>query len=147
MEDIMDDRKIALLETTFAEVKGVQDIAAALFYERLFVNDPSLRRLFRSADMTSQGRKLMAALAMTVGSLRKLDMLVPVLESLAIKHVDYGVERQHYETVGAALIETLSLYFGPRFTSEVRATWIEAYQLVAGVMMRTAYGEMEVVHA
>jgi hemoglobin-like flavoprotein len=111
------------------------------------VNDPSLRRLFRSADVTSQGRKLMATLAMTIGSLRELDTLAPMLESLAVKHVDYGVERRHYDTVGTALIETLSLYFGARFTRDIRAVWIEAFQLVAGVMIGAAYGKMEAVHA
>lgn len=135
----MDDRKIALLETTFAEVRASQDAAAALFYERLFVNDPSLRRLFTASDMSAQGRKLMAALALAVNSLRKLDALVPVLEGLAAKHVTYGVERGHYETVGKALIETLSLSFGERFTAEIRNAWTETYQLVAGVMMRAAY--------
>ena len=135
----MDDRKIALLETTFAEVKASQDASAALFYERLFVNDPSLRRLFTASDMAAQGRKLMAALALAVGSLRRLDTLVPVLEGLAVKHVTYGVEQGHYETVGTSLIETLSLAFGERFTDEVRAAWTETYQLVAGVMMHAAY--------
>ncbi|KQV43964.1 MULTISPECIES: globin family protein [unclassified Rhizobium] len=137
----MDDRKIELLETTFAEVRASQDAAAALFYERLFVNDPSLRRLFNTSDMAAQGRKLMAALALAVHSLRKLDALVPVLEGLAVKHVGYGVEPAHYDTVGTALIETLSLSFGERFTAEVRAAWTETYQLVAGVMMRAAYGQ------
>lgn len=135
----MDDRKIALLETTFAEVRASQDAAAALFYERLFVNDPSLRLLFTASDMAAQGRKLMAALSLAVNSLRKLDALVPVLEGLAVKHVTYGVERNHYETVGKALIETLSLSFGDRFTAEIRNVWTETYQLVAGVMMRAAY--------
>lgn len=142
----MDDRKIALLETTFAEVRASQDAAAALFYERLFVNDPSLRRLFTASDMAAQGRKLMAALSLAVNSLRKLDALVPVLEGLAVKHVTYGVERNHYETVGKALIETLSLSFGDRFTAEIRNVWTETYQLVAGVMMRAAY-ETETVAA
>ena len=135
----MNDHKIALLETTFAEVRASQDAAAALFYERLFASDPSLRRLFITSEMTAQGRKLMAALSLAVNSLRKLDTLVPVLEGLAVKHVTYGVERGHYETVGKALIETLSLSFGERFTAEVRSVWTETYQLVAGVMMRAAY--------
>lgn len=78
----MDDHKIALLETTFAEVRASQETAAALFYERLFVNDPSLRRLFTGSDMSAQGRKLMAALALAVNSLRKLDALVPCWRAL-----------------------------------------------------------------
>lgn len=143
----MNERSIALLENSFSEVRGVQIVAAALFYERLFVNDPSLRRLFTSGDMAAQGRKLMGALGFAVGSLRKLDALIPALESLAVKHTDYGVERKHYDTVGKALIETLSLYFGDRFTYEMRSAWTEAYQLVAGIMMRAAYGEAELACA
>jgi len=143
----MDEKKIKILETTFAEVKAAQDAAASLFYERLFAHDPSLRPLFTSADMAAQGRKLMAALSFTVGALRKPDALVPVLENLGVKHVPYGVTREHYATVGAALIETFSLYFGERFTGEVRAAWAEAYGLVSGVMMSAAYGELEVAHA
>jgi len=144
---MMEERTIQILETTFAEVKSVQDTAAALFYERLFVHDPSLRRMFTSTDMGAQGRKLMAALAFTVGALRKLDALVPVLRNLGVMHVPYGVERKHYATVGAALIETLALYFGDRFTQEVRAAWSEAYALVAKVMTTAAYGEDEAAPA
>ena len=42
----MDDRTINILETTFAEFAKGGEEAAALFYERLFALDPSLRRLF-----------------------------------------------------------------------------------------------------
>lgn len=139
----MDETQIAILETTFAEVHAAEAAAAKLFYERLFANDPSLRRLFGEADMNEQGRKLMAALALTVASLRKLDTLLPVLKKLAARHVDYGVERAHYETVGTALIETLSLFFGARFTLSVRVAWLNAYALVSGVMMSAAYDAPE----
>lgn len=142
----MDEKKIKILETTCA-VKTAEDVAAALFYERFFVHDPSLRPLFTSADMDEQGRKLMAALAFTVGALRKPDTLLPVLENLGIKHVPYGVRREHYAMVGAALIETFSLYFGERFIGEVRAARTEVYSLVSGVMMSAAYGKLEVAHA
>ena len=50
---MMDEKKIKILETTFAEVKTAEDVAAALFYERLFVHDPLLRPLFTSADMAA----------------------------------------------------------------------------------------------
>jgi hemoglobin-like flavoprotein len=81
----------------------------------------------------------MGALSFAVGSLRKQDVLIPALESPAVTHVDYGVECQHYDTVGKALIETLSLHFGERFTLEVRTVWTETYQLVASIMKRAAY--------
>ncbi|MFG1302541.1 globin family protein [Xanthobacter autotrophicus] len=133
----MHDDQIALLETSFAEVSASRD-AAALFYERLFVLDPALKRLFGDTDMAGQGEKLFAALGLVVASLRSLDKVVPELEQLAVRHVRYGVRDGHYATVGAALIETLSLYFGRRFTAELRRAWVGAYEAVAGVMMAAA---------
>ncbi|QRG09775.1 hemin receptor [Xanthobacter dioxanivorans] len=134
----MHNDQILLLETSFAEVHSVGEAAAALFYERLFVHDPSLRRLFGDTDMTQQGQKLFAALRLVVNSLRNLPAVVPVLEDLAVRHTAYGVRNTHYDTVGVALIETLSLYFGARFTPELRAAWTDAYGTVASVMTGAA---------
>jgi hypothetical protein len=50
----MTPEHIALVQRTFAEVLPLADSAAALFYERLFVLDPTLRSLFHG-DMREQG--------------------------------------------------------------------------------------------
>lgn len=134
----MDEQTIRILETTFAEFARNKDESAALFYERLFVLDPSLRRLFVNADMKSQQTKLVAAIGLVVGSLRDLSRVVLILEDLGSKHVGYGVEETHYETVGTALIQTLALSFGERFTPDVRAAWTLAYGVVSGVMIAAA---------
>lgn len=134
----MDEQTIRILEATFAEVARNKDGAAALFYERLFALDPALRQLFLNADMREQQVKLMAALGFVVGSLRDLSRVVPVLEDLGARHVAYGVEDRHYETVGAALLQTLSLAFGEQFTAEVRAAWSAAYGTVSSVMIEAA---------
>lgn len=135
----MHDDQIQLLEVSFAEVYADREAAALLFYERLFVHDPALRRLFGDTDMAEQGQKLLMALRLVVGSLRNMAAVVPTLESLAARHVGYGVRDAHYATVGTALIETLSLYFGPRFTPELRAAWTGAYGAVAAVMIAAAH--------
>ena len=57
----MTPEHIALVQRTFADVLPMADAAAALFYERLFTLDPTLRSLFHS-DIHEQGRKLMAVL-------------------------------------------------------------------------------------
>ena len=139
----MQEAEIVMLEESFREVAAVRDDAAELFYERLFVNDPSLRVMFAAADMKDQGRKLMAALAFVVSSLRRLDTVVPALETLALKHVGFGVRDEHYATVGKALIETLSLFFTHRFTLEHRRVWSMAYGTVADVMMAAAAANRE----
>jgi hemoglobin-like flavoprotein len=134
----MNEQTIGILETTFAEVARKREAAAALFYERLFALDPSLRRLFLNTDMKDQQIKLMAALGFVVGGLRDPSRVVPVLEGLGARHVAYGVEARHYETVGAALLQTLSLAFGEQFTPEIRAAWTAAYGTVSSVMIEAA---------
>ena len=61
----MTPEQILLVRASFAQVKALGDQAAALFYERLFALDPTLRALFKG-DLAAQRRKLLAALAMVV---------------------------------------------------------------------------------
>ena len=95
--------QIELVQKTFAVVAPIADDVAALFYRRLFEIDPDLKSMFKS-DMTQQRRKLMVMLTAAVKGLPRLDRLIPVLEDLGRRHVEYGVVDRHYETVGAALL-------------------------------------------
>ena len=131
----MDEQTITLLEQSFAAFAAGKEDSAALFYERLFALDPSLKRLFVNSDMRSQHIKLMAALGLVIQNLRGLDLVVPKLQELAVRHVGYGVTTQHYDTVGTALIQTFALSLGNRFTPEARSAWVAAYGLVSGVMI------------
>ncbi|MGF1626425.1 MAG: globin family protein [Alphaproteobacteria bacterium] len=134
----MTPEQISLLQESFAELAPLRDAVAAAFYDQLFAIDPALAPMFAETDRTVQGRKLMAALALVVGSAdRPLALVVP-LQALARRHVGYGVEESHYETVGEALIDTLATHFGPRFTPALRDAWLAAYTLVSSVMIDAA---------
>jgi hemoglobin-like flavoprotein len=128
---------IALVESTFAQVKPIAPVAAELFYNRLFEIDPAVRALFPT-DMKEQGAKLMTMIGAAVAGLRNLEALVPVVESLGKRHVAYGVTDAHYDTVGAALLWTLEKGLGDAFTPEVRDAWTETYTLLATVMKKGA---------
>ena len=123
-----------LVETSFAKVIPISEVAAELFYNRLFELNPSLRPLFKG-DMVEQGRKLMKMLRMAVASLGRLDELVPVVQKLGERHGTYGVKMQDYETVAAALLWTLEQGLGPDFTEETRAAWVNVYTLLASTML------------
>ena len=124
-----------LIRSTWAQVAPISDVAARLFYERLFKLDPSVRRMFAFTDMESQRRNLMQTLAVVVKSIDSLETLIPAVEALGRRHVGYGVQPGHYATVGQALLDTLELGLGDAFTPEARAAWTEAYELLAGVML------------
>ena len=98
--------------------------------------------------MGQQGKKLMQMLAIAVNGLSRLEMIVPAVQKLGERHVGYGVERGHYETVGEALLWTLGAGLGEGFTPEVEEAWTVAYALLAGVMIEAAEevsGVIEVV--
>ena len=126
----MDQESIRLVQQTWKQVDPIRDQAAALFYGRLFELDPSLRPLFKG-DMAEQGRKLMNMLATAAMGLDRLDGIVGEVQALGRRHVAYGVQDAHYDTVGAALLWTLEQGLGDAFTPQVKAAWAEAYTLLA----------------
>ena len=133
----MNPAQITLVQNTFKLVEPIAEIAAGLFYNRLFELDPSLRPMFKN-DIKEQGKKLMQALAFVVKGLKKPDMIIPVIQDLGRGHVQYGVQDAHYDTVGAALLWTLEKGLGEAWTAEVQEAWTAAYGLIAHVMKEAA---------
>jgi hemoglobin-like flavoprotein len=137
----MTPEQILLVRNTFAKVEALGDRAAVLFYDRLFDLDPSLRPLFRG-DLAVQRAKLMAALRTVIGALDRLDKILPAVRDLGRRHAHYGVEPEHYATVGSALIWTLEQGLGPEFTTATRRAWIAAYSMLAWTMVAAAEAEL-----
>jgi nitric oxide dioxygenase len=134
----MSPTQIAHVERSFRIIAPLGEMAAAIFYERLFTMDPAMHRLFRHADMGEQGRKLMAALGLVVDHLREPDQLLAIAAELGRRHAGYGVRPCHFDTVGAALLDTLAEGLGDAFTPPVRDAWEAAYRLLAATMQAGA---------
>lgn len=140
----MNPKQITLVQNTFKLVQPIAETAADLFYNRLFELDSSLRPLFKR-DIKEQGKKLMQALAFVVKGLSKPETIIPVVQDLGRRHVHYGVEDAHYDTVGTAMLWTLEQGLGEAFTSEVEEAWAAAYGLLAHVMKEAAAEVTEAV--
>ena len=126
-----------LVQSSFEKVLPISEQAAALFYGRLFEVDPSLRPLFKT-DMKEQGKKLMQMLTIAVRGLDRLDTLVPAVQDLGARHVGYGVNEDHYNTVGAALLWTLQKGLGDDFTPETKEAWTVVYGVLSTTMKDAA---------
>jgi hemoglobin-like flavoprotein len=133
----MNPRQIALVRESWQCVLPIKERAAELFYQRLFELDPSLEPLFRG-DMTEQGRKLMAMIGMVVSRLDQLGEIVPAVQQLGRRHAQYGVEDEHYDTVGTALLSTLRAGLGDALSREAEEAWALAYTTLAGVMKQAS---------
>lgn len=130
--------QIDQIQASFKKVAPIADVAADIFYTRLFEIAPEVKPMFKG-DISEQGKKLMATLGVVVNGLKNLDAIVPVAEQLAVKHIDYGVKEEHYQPVGEALIFTLEKGLGEDFTPELKESWTAAYSTLAGAMIAAAY--------
>jgi len=135
----MTQTQVSLIQDSFAKVAPISAQAASMFYGRLFEIAPEVKPLFRG-DMTEQGRKLMATLAVVVNGLANLDAILPAASALAKRHVAYGVKPGHYMPVGEALLWTLERGLGSGWTPELAAAWTAAYTTLSQFMIGEAYG-------
>jgi hemoglobin-like flavoprotein len=129
----MTPEQVQLVKTSWAQALPIADKAAELFYGKLFELDPSVKPLF-SGDMAEQGRKLMKMINTAVNGLDRLDAIAPAVQQLGVRHIAYGVEDEHYDTVGAALLWTLQAGLGEAFTEEVKTSWATVYGVLADTM-------------
>jgi len=134
----MTPEQITLVQNSWQRVLPLQATAAELFYGRLFEIAPDARPLFKR-DIHVQGAMLMKTLDTVVGSLDRLDDVLPVAALLAQRHVGYGVRPEHYDSVGTALLWTLEQALGTQFTPTLRQAWATAYGALAAAMKGAAY--------
>ena len=123
----------AIVQASFEKVVPIAEIAADIFYTKLFELDPDIKPLFKS-DIVAQGRKLMTMIGSAVKGLDNLDALIPVLQDLSKRHVGYGVTEAHYATVGAALLFTLEKGLGESWNQNLQEAWTKVYVVLSDVM-------------
>jgi hemoglobin-like flavoprotein len=129
---------VETLEESFDLVAPQGDELVRKFYDRLFEVVPSVQPLFAEIDMERQRQALLNMLVVVRESLRDLDDIVPDLEDLGARHVDYGAQAEHYPVVGQVLIETMAEIAGDGWKPEYTSAWEEAYGVVQNVMLSGA---------
>ena len=115
------------------------------FYERMFSYAPEYLQLFsfreepdllHSDALKKHAARVMQTIGTALTMLQDLDHLVPILKQLGARHFGYGVEPEHYDTVGRALLDTFAERSGPEvFTEEARVAWTEIYGIVKNTMI------------
>jgi len=131
--------QIDLIKSSFSQVVPIANQAAGLFYGRLFEIAPETKSLFYHTEMTDQGVKLMQMIGHAISLLTTPERLVPALQNLGQRHVNYGVTAAHYDAVGTALLWTLEQGLGDAFTPETRDAWTQVYTIMADTAKNAAY--------
>ena len=130
----MTPKQISLVQETWELVLPNGTQAAETFYSNLFELDPSLKPLFKKS-ISKQGQKIIAMFDTAVKLLNNPDELTSTVQQFAIRHNDYGVIPQHYNTFGVALLKTLELNLGKRFSAPVKRAWVAVYKVWSTTMI------------
>lgn len=136
----MSPEQIEMVSSSWKQVLPISEKAAELFYGRLFELDPELKPMF-NGDMTEQGRKLMSMINTAVNNIANVEKIIPALQDLGKRHVDYGVTDKHYATVASALLWTLEQGLGDAFDEDLKEAWTITYTTLSGVMIEAANTE------
>jgi methyl-accepting chemotaxis protein len=134
---------VETLEKSFDLVAPQGDELIRTFYDNLFETAPSVKPLFADVDMERQRQALLNMLLVLRESLRDLDDIVPDLEELGARHIEYGAQPEHYPVVGEVLIGAMAQVAGDAWKPEYTSAWQEAYQIVQGVMLSGASARPE----
>lgn len=129
----MTARQIELVQATWKQLSQNADELASLFYDRLFEVNPQLKPMFKS-NMAEQHRKLVMMIAAAVQSLNDFDKLKLAVQELGKRHIGYGVQKEHYQAVGEALLWSLERSLRKAFTEEARLAWATFYGRLAETM-------------
>lgn len=132
--------KIALLRDSWTKVEPVADMAAALFYDRLFTIAPEVRPMFKSTDMKRQHRMLTDMLTTVVRDVDDPDALAPSIAALGRRHIAHGARPEQFDAVGAALLWTLEKGMAEQWTTAHQEAWSEAYGHLSGAMRQAMRG-------
>jgi NAD(P)H-flavin reductase/hemoglobin-like flavoprotein len=125
------------LKDSFARIAMHGDEVPLFFYSDLFIKHPEVREMF-PISMKAQRDHLVVALGQIISQVDRADELAAFLEGLGRDHRKFGAVAEHYDNVGDSLLETVAHFSGDAWTPELAADWLDAYSVIAGIMIRAA---------
>lgn len=108
-----------------------------VFYDRLFTNHPFLKNIFNMANQGKgeQSRALSDAVLAYAKNIDNVEVLLPVVQRIAHKHVSLGVQASHYAVVGENLLAAIQQVLSLPDDHAALTAWGEAYGILAEVFI------------
>tara|TARA_R110002049_G_scaffold181973_3_gene349426 strand:- start:1712 stop:2902 length:1191 start_codon:yes stop_codon:yes gene_type:complete len=134
---MLSTKTIEIVKSTIPLLENAGVEVTDYFYKRMFEHNPELKDIFNLANQAS-GRQqfaLFSAVAAYAQNIDNLGTLGDLVERVAQKHTSFDIQPVQYQIVGHHLIETLREMAPNDFTDEVASAWVEAYGLLADVLI------------
>mmetsp|Transcript_65319 Transcript_65319/g.98534 ORF Transcript_65319/g.98534 Transcript_65319/m.98534 type:complete len:327 (-) Transcript_65319:28-1008(-) len=148
-----------------SDTPGYEEAAGQTLFRNIFQIAPEAQHMFgfgkefpigcEEVYKTEQFRRHTVNVVSTINtaiamlSRSSLEDLVIALKDLGVKHAEYEAKKEHYEVVGKALILTLEKVLSAKgeWNDNVKAAWVDVYQLIQDTMLLGAaeYFENEAI--
>lgn len=129
---------VKLIQDSFDQARPLGTEVTKKFYDILFTNYPAAKGFFEKTNFEAQEKALLGSLAFIVDNITDAEKLSKYLGDMGARHVDYGVEQEHYALVGDSLLKTFAFFFKDAWTEELNNEWAAAYGVITELMLAGA---------
>ncbi|MGF1866200.1 NO-inducible flavohemoprotein [Enterovibrio norvegicus] len=132
---MLSPKTIEIVKSTAPLLAETGPALTAHFYDRMFKHNPELMNIFNMSNQFTgaQREALFNAIHGYAANIDNIEVLLPVVEKIAQKHVSFNITPEMYAIVGENLLATIDEMFNPG--KEVIDAWAEAYGLLADVFI------------
>lgn len=127
-----------LVKSTAPILKQHGVLLTSHFYQRMFRHNPELKNIFNQGHQHAgqQQQALAMAVAAYAEHIDAPEVLLPVLERVAHKHVSLGIRAEHYPIVGKHLLASIREVLGEEAAPDsLLNAWAAAYQQLADLLI------------
>ncbi|CAK7567144.1 MAG: hypothetical protein SEPTF4163_005106 [Sporothrix epigloea] len=126
-----------LVQETLPALREHGEQIASTFYATMLEEHPELKNHFNTVNQANgrQPRALTSIIIAFAANISHTSELIPKLERICHKHCSLGIQPDQYAIVGEYLIKSFKAVLGPAMTPEVQAAWMDAYCVLARMMI------------
>jgi hemoglobin-like flavoprotein len=136
--DVLSKEDIKLVQDSFVKVSAKQQEAGDVLYTHLFECCPDVAGIFK-ADMKEQSRQFLKMIKTVVEGLNNVHIIMPAIQNLGNRHVDYGVTAEQYKYFKESLIFALDKVLGKDFDEKTKSAWSKLYDVLGDLMKGNHY--------
>ena len=125
------------IEATLPVVLEHGETITRHFYQRMLGQHPELKNLFNLSNQSQgeQAQALARAVYAYAAHMDQAQLIAPVLERIAHKHVSLGITPAQYTIVGRHLLASIGEVLGAAITADIASAWDEVYWLMASELI------------
>lgn len=131
--DILSKEDIKLIQDSFGKLSDKYQETGDILYKHLFETSPGVTNIFKG-DMSEQARTFMRMIKTVVEGLNNVHIIMPAVQSMGGRHVDYGVAPEQYSDFKKSLMYAFDKVLGKDFDDKTKDAWSRLYDVLQDLM-------------